>query len=403
MEKKPLDGIRVVDFSWHVAAPLATKTLAAYGAQVIKIEGKNRHDPERYIGPYKDNIPGINRSGTFNQYNTGKLSVNLNLAHPKGVEIAKRFVASADIVIENFSGGVMRRMGLGYEELKKVKPDIIMLSSCMMGQTGRYSTLPGTGTQLTALVGFSQILGWPDRLPTLFGAYTDYIVQRFGTFIILAALDYRNRTGKGQYIDQSQLEVGIQFMTPLLLDQAVNRRFANRVGNRFAFAAPHNVYHCRGENRWCVIAVFTDGEWASFCEVVGNPVLTNDSKFGTLLLRKENEEELDRLVEEWTINYSPEEVMSRMQAVGVPAGIVQTGQDLLEHDPQLKFRHFFWELDHPEIGKYRARGPSFLLSKSPYELRRAPLLGEYTEYGLKEILGMSDEEVAELAIEGVLD
>jgi len=175
------------------------------------------------------------------------------------------------------------------------------------------------------------------------------------------------------------------------------------MGNRLTYAAPHGAYRCRGEDRWCVIAVFTDEEWESFCRVIGNPAWSNDSKFTTLLARKKNEEELDRLVEEWTINYSPEEVMSMMQAAGVPAGVLETAEDMLEHDPQLKHRHYFWELDHPEVGKYRTARPSFVLSKTPYEMRRAPLLGEHNEYALKKVLGMSDEEIAELVIEGVTE
>ena len=192
-------------------------------------------------------------------------------------------------------------------------------------------------------------------------------------------------------------------MAPLILDYAVNQQVASRMGNRLSHAAPHGAYRCRGEDRWCAIAVFTDEEWQSFSKVVGNPTLTNNPKFSTLPARKENEDELDRLVEEWTINHSPEEVMSLMQAAGVAAGVVATGEDLLEHDPQLKHRHFFQELDHLEIGKYHAAGPAFVLSKSPCGLRSAPSLGEHSEYVLKEILGMSDKEVAELVIEGVLE
>ena len=192
-------------------------------------------------------------------------------------------------------------------------------------------------------------------------------------------------------------------MAPLVLDYAVNRRVANRMGNRSTYAAPHGIYRCRGEDRWCAIAVFTDQEWESFGKAIGNPAWTNDPRFATLLTRKENEEELERLIEEWTIKHSPDEVMTRMQAAGVAAGALQTGQELLEHDPQLKHRGFFRELEHPEIGKYHSAAPAFLLSKSPYELRRAPLIGEHNEYVLKEILGMSDEEIAELVIEGVIE
>ncbi|GAG38987.1 unnamed protein product, partial [marine sediment metagenome] len=240
--------------------------------------------------------------------------VALNLAHSKGVEIARRFVARADIVVENFAGGVMKRMGLGYEELKRLKPDIIMLSSCMQGQTGPYATHPGFGFHLAALSGFYQITGWPDREPPYLGPYTDFIAPHFNVLAILAALDYRRRTGKGLYIDMSQYENGVHFLAPLVLDYVVNRRVAERVGNRYPCAAPHNAYRCHGEDRWCAIAVFTDEEWESLCGVIGNPAWTEYARFSNLQSRKENEEELDGLVEEWTINHSAEGVMSMLQA-----------------------------------------------------------------------------------------
>jgi benzylsuccinate CoA-transferase BbsF subunit len=220
---------------------------------------------------------------------------------------------------------------------------------------------------------------------------------------ILAALDYRRRTGKGQHLDFSQFEVGIHFMASLILDDAVNGRVASRIGNRYPYAAPHNAYRCRGKERWCAIAVFTDEEWESFCKVIGDPSWTNDPEFSTFLGRKRNEDELDRLVEGWTIKYPATEVMTMMQAAGVAAGVVETGEDLLEHDLQLKHRHAFWELDHPEIGKHYAPGPPFVLSKTPSELRRSPLLGEHSEYALKGMLGMSDQEIADMVIEGVLE
>ncbi|MBI3931108.1 MAG: CoA transferase, partial [Chloroflexi bacterium] len=402
-KKKLLEGIKVADFGWLVAGPLTTKTLSDYGAEVIRIEGKTRFDPGRLSVMFKDGISGLNRSGTFSQWNTSKLSVALNLAHPKGVAVAKRLVAWADVVVENLAGGVLKRMGLGYEELKKIKPDIIMLSSCLQGQTGPHTNQSGVGSLLAALAGLRHIAGWPDRPPIEIGVYTDFIVPHFSALLILSALDYRRRSGHGQYFDLSQYESSIPFMTPPILDYVVNRRVAMRMGNRYPDAAPHSAYRCRGQDRWCAIAVFTDEEWQSFSRVIGNPAWVKKSKFRTLPARKENEDELDRLVEAWTINHSAEEVMTIMQAAGVAAGVVQTGEDLLEHDPQLKHRRFFWELDHPEIGSYHALGPAFKLSKSPCELRPAPLLGEHNEYVLKQILNLSDDEIAELVIEGVVE
>ena len=404
MLKKLFEGIKVLDFTWAAVGPLSTKILSDYGAEVIKIENHLHPDGTRVGGPFKDDIPGMNRSGCFNQWNTGKRSILLNLAHPKGVKVATILAAWADVVVENFSGGTIRRIGLGYEELKKINPDIIMLSSCMMGQTGPYASHPGLGPLLTALSGFNQITGWPDRQPLgPSGAYTDFIGPRFAVLAIMAALDYRCRTGKGQYLDLSQYESSVHFIAPLLLDYTINKRIAGRVGNRLSYAAPHGAYRCSGEDRWCAIAVFTDEEWQNFCEVIGNPKWTKEIKFSTLWARKENEDELDSLISEWTINYPAEQVMEQMQSAGVAAGVLQNSIDMQEYDPQLKHRHFYWSLEHPEVGRYTALRPNFVVSKAPYEIKRAPLLGEHNEYVLKEILGMSDDEIAELVIQGVLD
>ncbi|MBN1190445.1 MAG: CoA transferase [Dehalococcoidales bacterium] len=404
MRKKLFEDIKVLDFTWAAAGPMATKVLSDYGAEVIKIENHRHPDGTRVGGPFKDNIPGLNRSACFNQWNTSKRSILLDLSQPKGLEVAKKLAAWADIAIENFSGGTVKRMGLGYEELKKVNPGIIMLSSCMMGQTGPYAAHPGVGPLLTALSGFNHITGWPDREPLgPSGAYTDFIGPRFTLLALLSALDLRRRTGKGQYLDLSQFETSVHFMAPVLLDSIVNNRTVDRIGNRLDYAAPHGAYRCWGEDRWCVIAVFTDKDWECFCEVIGNPPWTKEPQFGTLWARKQNEDELDRLVNEWTMNYAPEQVMEMMQSAGVAAGIVQNAQDLQERDPQLKHRHLFWKLNHPEAGEYTSLRPNFLVSKSPHELQRAPLLGEHNEYVLKEILKMSDDEIADLVVDGVLD
>ncbi len=492
MKKKLLEGVKIADFCRVIVGPLTTKTLADQGATIVRIESRKALDLYRTFGPEPD------LSVHFTQWSTGKMSITLDLTNPKAVEVTKRIIAWADVVVENYAGGVMERLGLGYEELKKVKPDIIMLSSCMQGQTGPFSRHPGWGFQLSALSGFSHITGWPDRPPPEMGVYTDFITPSYNVMIILAALLYKKRTGKGQFIDTSQFETGVQFMTPLILDYTVNRRVANRMGNKLLHAAPHNAYRCRdeytwcsiplstdkewesfckilgepawtkdarftttrarqenenelaklieewtinltpeqvimrltpaevagerlptgicelgknpsgtyrclNEERWCAISVFTDEEWYSFCKVIGNPALAGDSRFATLLARKENEEELDGIVGEWTINRKAEEVMTLMQEGGVAAGLLETGEDQLEHDPQTKHRNTFPELDHPTLGKHHAVSSPFIMSKTPAELTRAPLLGEHNDYVFKEILGMSDEEIAELVIAGALE
>jgi benzylsuccinate CoA-transferase BbsF subunit len=383
MQQKLLEGIRVVDFTWHLTGPLTTKALSDCGAEVIRVESRRAPDNQRLGARY----------GSFNQFNSGKLSVTLNVSTPRGLELVKQLIARVDVVVENFAGGAIQRMGLGYEVLKKIKPDIIMVSSCMQGQTGPFARHPGSGHKLTALAGISHITGWPDRQPGWVGAYTDFIAPRYNIIAILAALDYRRRTGKGQYLDISQYEASIQFVTPLILDYALNGRVPHREGNHCAHAAPYNAYCCQGEDRWCAISVDTDKEWQSFCRVIGNPGLASDPRFATLLARKENEEELDRLIREWTISHTAEEVMKLMQEAGVAAGVVETGQDLLDNDPQLKARHFFWEIEHPECSKYRTQtGIHCLLSNYTCDMKRSPLLGEQNESILKGELGLSDEE-----------
>lgn len=403
MTTKVLEGIRVVDFTWAFVGPQTTKMLADCGAEVIKIESATRPDFWRTMGPFKDNEPGLDNSFPFGIFNPNKMSATLNLSYPKGLEIVKDLISKSDIVVDNYSGGTMDRMGLGYEELKKVKPDIIMLSACMHGQTGPYNTHPGFGNQLTALCGFSHIAGWPDREPIDLGAYTDTVAPAFNVLAIAAALDYRRRTGKGQFLDMAELECGLHFMGPQLLDYTTNKRSANRMGNYCSYAAPHNLYPCKGDEEFCAIAVFTDEEWQGFCDVLGNPEWTKDAKFSTLLARKENEAELDEKVAEWTINYTPDEAMDLLQAAGVPAGARRFMMDMQTKDPQLKARQCYMSVDHPVLGTQNIRRPAFVFSKAGYDMKPAPLIGEHTEYVLKDILGMTDEQLEELVIEGVIE
>lgn len=398
------EGLKVADFSWVAVGPLITRYLADHGATVVKVESSVRVDICRTTPPFKDEIPGVNHTGWPLEWTRNKYSMTLNFKHPKGIEIARRLVSWADVVTESFAPGVAGRMGLSYEDVRKINPSIVMLSTSMQGQTGPHAPHPGYGIQLTALSGFVHLTGWPDRGPVeLYGAYTDFITPRFGIVALVAALNYRRRTGKGQYIDLSQYECSMHFLAPLILDYIVNDRIWNRVGNRSCCAAPHGAYHCRGNDRWCVIAVFTDEEWASFCEVIGNPALTEDQRFSTLLMRLSNVEELDRLVESWTIKHSPEEVMSLMQEAGIAAGVVETGEDL-HRDPQLKHRQHFQILDHPDMGRCTHSSLAFKLSKTPSKLRMsAPLLGQHNEYVCANILQMSDEEFVELLQQGVFE
>lgn len=403
MARRPLEGIKVVAFAWWVTGPITAKYLGAGGAEVIKVESFEHYDSSRLTTPYKDNKSGLNRSGYFAKFNSDVYSMVLALASPRGLEIARRLVSWADIIIENYRGGVIEKLGLGYDDCKKIKPDIIMMSLSGTGRTGPLADMRGHGITGTAFSGFGHLTGWPDRGGALpFGAYTDFIVPRLAVIALLAALDYRRRTGKGQYLDISQWEAGIEFLAPAVLEYTANHRVMTRRGNRSRRAAPHGAYRCRGDDRWCVIAVHTDEEWKSFGKVIGSPAWTQAPRFATMLGRLENADELDRLVESWTINHSPEEVMTLMQASTVPAGVVENAADI-HNDPQLEHRRHFKPLEHPELGIHPYEMPAYRLSQTPIEIRMpAPCLGEHTEYVCKEILRMSDEEFLQLLEEGIL-
>lgn len=405
MEGKGIfEDVKILEFGQIVAGPLISTYLADYGAEVVHIESRTRPDQYRLYPPFKDNKPGINRGFDFAIYSHNKYGITLNLRHPKGVEVAKRIAKNwANVVTENFTPGVMGRLGVDYEELRKIKPDIIMLSTCNLGQTGPHAMHPGMGSHLTHLSGFTHLSGWPDRDPLiLYGPYIDFIGVVYGTIALVAALEYRRQTGKGQLIDVAQFETGIQFLIPALLDYAVNGCIQGRKGNRCDYAAPHGAYPCQGEDRWCVITVFTDEEWGNLCRVMGDPDWTNDPKLATLLGRKRNEEELDRLVGEWTSNFTTEEVMAKLQAVGVEAAVVKNPQDMYD-DPHLK-RYLWAEMEHAEIGKYHLQLPPFKLSKVPSQLRMSsPLLGEHNDYVYTNLAGFSQEEYEQLQQEGVFE
>lgn len=404
MTKQVFEDIKIADFGWVMVLPMTIKYLADHGAQVIRIESSQRVDICRTAGPFKDDIPGLNRSPHFAINNNNKYGVTLDLRHPKGLEVAKRIVAWADVVAEGFTPGTMDRLELGYEQLRAIKQDIIMLSTCNLGQTGPYASHPGLGIMLAGFTGFSNLTGWPDREPSVpYGAYTDVTTPPLGAVALIAALDYRRRTGKGQYIDLSQYEASIQYLAPVILDFSLNRRIAGRMGNQCSYAAPHGVYPCRGQDRWCAIAVFNDEEWQNLCQAMGNPDWSKDSRFATLQRRKANEAELNTLIGEWTKNFTVEQVMVTLQSRGVAAGVVETCEDLY-NDPQLKYRQHFQALEHPEIGEHYYESPSFKLSKTPAQLRMpAPCLGQHNEYVYTKILGMSDEEFVDLQNEGVFD
>ncbi len=402
MSVKVFKGIKIAEFAWVVVGPQTSKYLADHGATVVKVESHTNFDLIRGVGPFAENRPSLNGSMFFGKYNANKYSVSLNLNHVKGREIAWKLIKWADIVTESFRPGIMKKWGLDYESVSKIKPDIIYLSTSMQGQSGPFAQYSGLGMQLAAVAGIGEISGWADRMPSPpYGAYTDYICQRFCATALIAALDYRRRTGKGQWIEQSQLETYIYTIAPLIMDFIVNGRIAGRSGNRLSYAAPHGIYPCKGDDRWVAIAVFNDKQWRSFCETIGNPSWTRLKKFNTLVNRKKNEDELDTLIANWTINHTTEQVETIMQAGGVCASMVEKSSDLFE-DIQLKHRQFYVRLNHPEMGNpaYQQQA-GFVLSKTPREINiPSPCLGEHNAYVFKELLGMTDDEIADHLAEG---
>lgn len=401
---KALEGLKVVDFGWNATVPFMAKYLGDFGATVVKVESAKRPDTLRNILPFSKGIPGLNRSLNFLSFNSSKYSMALDLRHPRGVGVAKRLVSWADTVLENFMPGTMEKLGLGYEELKRINPGVIMVRASLQGGEGPHSQVGAVGVMMQALTGIVYPMGWPDGPPTPIPcATTDFITPFWCMAAIFAALDNRRKTGEGKLIDFSQYEAGVTFTTVAVLNYLANGQGQCRRGNSSPNAVPHNAYRCQGEGRWCAIAVFHEEEWRALCGVMGNPPWTAEKRFSTFEARKENEAELDRFVEEWTLRYPAGEVMKRLQPAGVPAGIVQNGRDL-HTDPQLKHRHHFWTLPHPEVGQFTSDGPSFRLSETPAEITRpAPCLGEHTELVCREMLGMSDEEFVDLFSAEVLE
>ena len=407
-----LRGVKVADFSWIGVGPVTIKYLADHGATVVHIESQTRPDGLRLGPPFRDQEPGINRSAFFANFNSSKKGVSINLNHPKGPEVARRVIAWADVVAESYTAGTMGRWGLDYESVRRWKPEIIYYSTCQMGQTGPWASQPGFGVQMAALTGFYHLTSWPDRAPAgPYGAYTDFINPRFGAVAILAALEHRDRTGVGQHVDLSQLEGGLQFMGPMVMEYLNNGHDPEPCGNQDPQACPHGAYPCRGEERWIAIAVFTDAQWEALCRVAqshtGNDAedaaWSSDHRFRTFQGRKAQEKNLEEAMSRWTRSFDAHELMTLLQAEGVPAGVVQTCEELYK-DPQLAHRGAFVELEHLEIGRHRYDGVPFHLSRTPGGPHQAaPCLGQDNEEVFKGVLGMSDEEYNTLQADGVFE
>lgn len=411
--RPPLEGVRVLDLCWVWAGPYCTMQLAHMGAEVVRIESRKHPCLTRYLPPWADMVPGPNRAFFFNQYNLGKRSITLDLKTPAAREIVFRLVALSDVVACNFAHGAIERLGLSYDRLREVKPDLIMISLTGYGDSGPYRDYVAYGPAQVPLSGFSMLSGYRGFPPMHTAiSYPDPNAGIHGAFAVLAALYHRRLSGEGQYIELSQWDCSIELLGDALLGYSMNGTEPERDGNRDPNMAPHGLFRCKdpGESsfgtpidRWVAICARNDKDWATIARVMGRFELATDPRFATLAARKRNEEELERLIGEWTLELDGDLVVERLQAAGIAAAVSADNKFLAE-DPQLNARGYFCELLHPEVGVRKHAGIPWRMSRTPSVIsRHAPLLGEHTDVVLSDLLGMTGQEIAKLKKEGVLE
>ncbi|MQA00775.1 MAG: hypothetical protein GEU80_15875 [Dehalococcoidia bacterium] len=406
-----LDGVRVVDFSWFGAGPMGTMVLADHGAEVIRIESEYRLDGLRRAGPKRDGETGPNHSGYYNNHNSSKLSVRLNMNTPGGRALVGRLIKTADVVIDNLNTGVMQKWGLGYEELRALKPDLIVVNMPMMGLTGPRKDEIGFGATLTGICGLNALTGFPNQMPVGVGTnFPDYSCNPYHAMsAVLAALHYRERTGLGQHIELSQVESTLQLLGPAFLEYTVTGQLPERQGNLDPLAAPHGAYRAAGpptsageDDRWIAFGCFTDAHWQALTEEMGSPAWAAEERFATLEGRRAQQKHLDGLVGEWVRTQDAYELMQRLQGRGIPSGVVQDAGDTLDRDPQLRAREHFQLLHHPEAGEAWYDAPPVKLSRTPGRLHApAPCLGQHNDYIFRDVLGLGDSEYDEYDRQGV--
>lgn len=412
----PLAGLRIADFCWIGAGSYTTKIFGDMGADVIKIESSTRLDSLRMAGPYKDGVPGVNRSGYFADRNTSKRGVTIDMKHPLALGVIRRLISQSDIVTNNFAPGVMEKFGLGPEDAKHIKPDIIYLAMSMQGSLGPQRNFRGTGSSIAALTGIQQLSGMPGRVPAGTGTnYPDHLPNPcHAAFALLAALRHRRRTGKGQFIDFAQTEPMLALMGPTFLDLTVNGNLQQRRGNEHPWAVPHGVYPCAGKDRWIAITVMDDRQWASLAELItessspagtlqGDPAWALDERWRTMPKRFQDRALIDDRIGGFTAACDAQELMLKLQARGIPAGAVQDARDVTRHDPQLAHRNHWVRLPHAEMGKPLYNALPFRFSgMAVLPTRSAPLLGEHTREVLRDVLAYSESEIDTLEAAQVL-
>lgn len=402
----PLAGVRVLDFTWIVAGPTGTKLLADFGADVVKVETAQALDAIRLSGPFADGQIGINRSGHFNNINRNKRGIAINLYHPDGAALARRLAANCDAVTENFTPGTMERWGIGYDDLRRERADIIYCAVSGYGPGGRNSGYTSWGPTAQAISGMTSMSGLPGHQPAGWGySHLDLVPGYLMATAVLMALHHRQRTGEGQRVDISQAEVGMALCAPRILDYSVNgRAYEGPMGNRAEFlrVAPHNTYRCKGDDRWVAIVCRNDAEWQALAMALSMDALADDARFASCEARIVNEDELDAAIGAAVADRDAYDVMTALQAADVPCGVVQDAAGKVERDEQLAHRAFFVPADHAEISEQRFEGVVPLLDRTPGSVRAgAPVLGEHTREVLSDWLTLTGQEVDELVADGV--
>ena len=402
MKNGPLEGVRIVDFGWILSIPHCCAWLGTMGAEVIRVESMKSPDLVRVAGP-ADGIAGLNRGAAFNGLNYSKKGITLNVGSPRGRELALDLIGRSDIVTENYATGVFEKLGLGYDELRKVRPDIILVSGSTLGTTGPERMATGWGPNACAYAGLPSITGHRGGPPgDLGGTWPDYAIGTMMVFSVLAALHHRNRTGQGQRVEIAMGESVTAMIPEAVLDYTMNGRETPRNGNRDPRMAPHDVYPCAGHDQWVAVAVTSDEEWRGLCAAVSRPELADDIRYATTAARLARQDELDEIVTAWTRERAKDEAMHALQAAGVPAGAVMSTEDQMA-DPHFLDRGFAVEMDHPEVGRRTVAGLPAKFSAMPQlAYRPAPMLGEHNIEVLHGILGLDEAEIARLQDEQVV-
>jgi crotonobetainyl-CoA:carnitine CoA-transferase CaiB-like acyl-CoA transferase len=428
---RALDGVRVLDLTWLQVGPQATRLLATFGAQVIRIEWRERKalDFLRYTPPYAPDharadggrVQGVtrgrgspgnyDRGAYFNNTNPGKYGITLNLNHPKGRDLLRRMVRDANAICENFSPGQMDKWDLGYDELRKIKPGIIYLQTTGLGKAGVYKDYVSYGPTAQAFSGLSFLSGLPEQdHPAGWGySYLDHSPGYFGAILLMAAIRRQRLTGAGCYLDLSQCETGLMLSGTSLLEHQITGKPTARYGNRMPFLAwsPHGAYRCSGEDNWIAISIQSDEQWRALTDEMGSPPWALDTRFATAAGRRQYENDLDHNLTSFTAGCDRYDLMNRLQARGIPAGVVQKASDRFDRDPQLKARAYYVDLPQSEIGTWPVEGFPAKLSRSPAEVggmtgRAAPRLGEDNAFVYGELVGLSAAEMSALAEDGVI-